>query len=362
MDEKGAPILEPMELKSRIIKVELDEKERGVYTALYNQSRITFDQFVAQNKVMNNFANVLELLLRLRQCCDHPFLVLKKNDLFKELRQSAKRYLQSGGKPSADKSKYIENVLEELRSSPSQTKECPICLEIMDDPVISKCAHSACRECFQACFRSRQYANCPVCRVGLSKSELFDVPTSQNPSFDAKTNWKSSKKVDVLLADLAEIKNKRKNEKALVFSQWTSMLDLLEVALNKEGFKFVRMDGRVPQQKRAQLLKDFADTDVDLMLISLKAGGVGLTLTAANHVFLVDPWWNPSVEEQAIGRAHRIGQTKTVFVTRYIVSNTVEERLLQVQERKRNLVEGAIEEAAAQDKQSRLDDIMYLFS
>ncbi len=132
--------------------------------------------------------------------------------------------------------------------------------------------------------------------------------------------------------------------KALVFSQWTSLLDLVEPHLEAAGIRFTRLDGST--RDRAGVVGDFqSDDGPPVMLASLKAGGTGLNLTAADHVFLLDPWWNPAVEDQAADRAHRIGQERPVVIYRLVARDTVEERLLALQQRKRALADAALGQA-----------------
>lgn len=127
---------------------------------------------------------------------------------------------------------------------------------------------------------------------------------------------------------------------ALVFSQFTSYLDRIEVALKEQGIDFVRLDGST--RRRQQVIEKFRDGQARVFLISLKAGGTGLTLTEADYVFMMDPWWNPKVEEQAIDRAHRIGQTKPVTIYRLVSAGTIEEKVLALQERKRAIADALI--------------------
>jgi SNF2 family DNA or RNA helicase len=130
--------------------------------------------------------------------------------------------------------------------------------------------------------------------------------------------------------------------KALVFSQWTALLDLAEPRLRDAGLAFVRLDGST--QNRGEVVARFqAEDGPPVFLISLRAGGVGLNLTAADHVFLLDPWWNPAVEDQAADRAHRIGQERPVLVHRLVAQDTVEERMLALQESKRALAAAALD-------------------
>ncbi|MFM2246445.1 MAG: hypothetical protein RL071_2519 [Pseudomonadota bacterium] len=151
-----------------------------------------------------------------------------------------------------------------------------------------------------------------------------------------------SSKVELLVETLEEVV--AEGHKALVFSQWTSLLDRVEPALKKAKLNFVRLDGST--RDRQDVVDSFQSPDgPPVFLISLKAGGTGLNLTAADHVFLLDPWWNPAVEEQAADRAHRIGQDKPVMVYRLVSEGTVEERILELQERKRALADAALGQA-----------------
>jgi len=173
----------------------------------------------------------------------------------------------------------------------------------------------------------------------------------------------SSSKVELLLEELEEAA--ADGHKALVFSQWTSLLDLIEPALHRAAIPFERLDGSTAD--RGGVTSRFqAEGGAPVMLISLKAGGTGLNLTAADHVFLMDPWWNPAVEEQAADRAHRIGQERPVFVYRMIAQGTVEERILALQDQKRALFDAALGGApgagAAGTAGITREDLLALFS
>ena len=151
-----------------------------------------------------------------------------------------------------------------------------------------------------------------------------------------------SSKIDLLMESLDNVV--AEEHKAIVFSQWTGLLDLTEPALVAAGIPFTRLDGST--RDRAGVVRLFQDdAGPPVMLVSLKAGGTGLNLTAADHVFLLDPWWNPAVEQQAADRAHRIGQDKPVMVYRLVAEGTVEERILELQQRKREIADAALGEA-----------------
>ena len=166
----------------------------------------------------------------------------------------------------------------------------------------------------------------------------------------------SSAKLELMLEMLDNVV--AEDHKALVFSQWTSMLDLIEPHLSTAGIPYARLDGST--RDRGAVVASFQSPDgPPVMLISLRAGGTGLNLTAADNVFLVDPWWNPAVEDQAADRAHRIGQDRPVLVHRLVASDTVEERMLELQQRKRALAAAATGDAGQVGGLTR-DDLLAL--
>ena len=218
----------------------------------------------------------------------------------------------------------------------------------------------------------------------LTKRRVMNLSDQQQDEYSNPTNWsrvlssareytqrpkrcqscrtghaaETSSKVDLLLESLETVVSER--HKALVFSQWTSLLDLVEGPLAAAGMDHVRLDGSTVD--RRGVVARFQDADgPPVMLVSLKAGGTGLNLTAADHVFLMDPWWNPAVEDQAADRTHRIGQDKPVFVYRLVAENTVEEKILALQESKRRLAEAALGEGAAAASLTR-DDLLELLA
>jgi SNF2 family DNA or RNA helicase len=172
----------------------------------------------------------------------------------------------------------------------------------------------------EALLRLRQAA----CHVGL-----IDKRKTQEPSA----------KIDTLLAQLDQVLDE--NHKILVFSQFTSLLAIVRDRLDAAKIPYAYLDGKT--RDRETRVRQFQnDPDLKLFLISLKAGGLGLNLHAAEYVYLLDPWWNPAVETQAIDRAHRIGQTRHVFAYRLIARDTVEEKVLELQRTKRDLADAII--------------------
>ncbi|HUF94124.1 MAG TPA: SNF2-related protein, partial [Candidatus Limnocylindria bacterium] len=168
-----------------------------------------------------------------------------------------------------------------------------------------------------------------------------------------------SAKFDMLLPRLAEVADE--GHKALVFSQFTSLLALVRARLDRDGIPYEYLDGRT-RDRAARVTRFQADPGCRLFLVSLKAGGLGLNLTAAEYVFLLDPWWNPAVEAQAIDRTHRIGQTRPVFAYRLIARGTVEEKVLELQQTKRDLADAIINADNSLLRTLTRDDLELLLS
>jgi len=192
----------------------------------------------------------------------------------------------------------------------------------------------------EALLRLRQAA----CHPGLLDPKKIDEPSA---------------KLDVLLAQLSEIREE--GHKALVFSQFTSLLAIVRRRLDQEKVRYEYLDGATTN--RQACVETFqTDPGCGLFLISLKAGGLGLNLTAAEYVFLLDPWWNPAVEAQAVDRAHRIGQTRPVFAYRLIARDTVEEKVLQLQKTKRDLADAILSADNSLIRDLKKEDLELLLS
>ncbi len=177
---------------------------------------------------------------------------------------------------------------------------------------------------------------------------------------DEKVETTESIKLDELLREVLENTG---NRQILIFSQFTKMLKIIEEAFTQQNISHVYLDGKTPSAKRKALVDEFqGDQSIKAFLISLKAGGVGLNLTAAEYVYLVDPWWNPAIESQAIDRTHRIGQTQKVFAYKMICKDTIEEKILQLQQKKKALSDELISEEVSFIKKLTKDDVEFLFS
>ncbi|WP_316794756.1 DEAD/DEAH box helicase [Pedobacter agri] len=191
-----------------------------------------------------------------------------------------------------------------------------------------------------------------------SITQLRQICNSAALLADGKSYLQASSKIDVLLE---QIENKALNHKILVFSQFVTMLDLIKKQLEKRKIKFEYLTGQT--RNREEVVQSFQQNDdIPVFLISLKAGGTGLNLTQADYVYLVDPWWNPAVENQAIDRAYRIGQHKNVMAVRLICPDTIEEKIMKLQATKKDLVKNLIQTDGSFFKELSKKELLGLLS
>ncbi|KAI1763291.1 SNF2 family N-terminal domain-containing protein [Hypoxylon sp. FL1150] len=198
--------------------------------------------------------------------------------------------------------------------------------------------------------RRKEKKNKFVSLAALKKASSGNPIAKANYLQRLRKDWVPSAKIERTMELLQDIRAKDPKAKTLIFSLWTSFLDLLEIPIHDGGFRYTRYDGTMQHHDRDMAVKAFMDPqgDMQIMMVSLTAGNTGLNLTAATQVIILEPFWNPFVEEQAIDRAHRIGQKKEVTVHRLLIENTVEDRIRALQEKKRGLVNAALSEEGAQ--------------
>ncbi|XP_073108356.1 DNA repair protein RAD16 isoform X1 [Elaeis guineensis] len=249
----------------------LDRNEQEFYEALYTESRIQFDTYVKAGTLMNNYAHIFDLLTRLRQAVDHPYLVI---------------YSKTAETPKGSKDDTVKD-------------------------------------------------NCGICHDPAE---------------------------DLVMEEIRGMVENDGSAKGIVFSQFTSFLDLIGFSLQRSGIKCVQLVGSMSIPEREKAIQSFTDdVDCKIFLMSLKAGGVALNLTVASYVFLMDPWWNPAVERQAQDRIHRIGQYKPIKSVRFVIEDSIEERILKLQEKKELVFEGTIGNSS--DAMGKLTeaDLRFLF-
>ena len=420
--ERAADVQLP-ELKEEILEPVFDQTERDFYEALYSNVTARFDGFVKKGTVLNNYAHVFELLSRLRQACDHPYLVLhSRNPRLKNQNEEHLSFKKKEVKEDSDDDEEEEeeeeepnkktkakgakkkNEFEVRENVPSDAKETmhycgmPDCGEKVEseDAATSKCHHVFHRECIQPYMQldnGDKGIKCPKCRANLTidlfpddealakikapkderggkknKGELDVediIPKSKTILNQINlSEYRTSSKIETLLVKLREIRtgeNGKKN-KAIIFSQYTSMIDIVEWRMKKENFVIRKLVGSMAVTARAQNLHEFChDPEVDAIIMSLKSGGEGLNLQAANYVFVLEPWWNPAVEMQAVMRAHRIGQKREVTAFRFACKDTIETKMHELQKLKRLVFEGTMDGNEASMAKLSAEDLQFLF-
>ncbi|XP_076887621.1 helicase-like transcription factor CHR28 [Bidens hawaiensis] len=369
---KGEPIIS-LPSKTIILKrVDFSAEERSFYQSLEAEARALFEKYAAAGTVKENYVNILLMLLRLRQACDHPLLV-------KRCGSSSYRRRLSVEKAKQLPQQKLNRLLNCLEAS---LAICSICNDPPEDAVVTTCEHVFCNQCILEHLSSDEN-ECPhsECKTILNKSSVL-CKSTLTASISDRDSVESSQPVDSLKIEAAKALDSSKmkaaievlksitmndhniKEKAIVFSQWTGMLDLLEVCLKDSSIGYRRLDGTMSVVARDKAVKDFNKLpEVSVIIMSLKAASLGLNMVAACHVILLDIWWNPTIEDQAIDRAHRIGQTRPVTVLRFTVKDTVEDRILALQKKKRKMVASAIGDDNNGGSQTRLTfaDMKYLF-
>ncbi|KAL3417170.1 SNF2 family domain-containing protein [Phlyctema vagabunda] len=476
----GKPIINLPPKIEEVQHVVFSDDEQNFYNALESKTKVQFNKYMKAGTVTKNYANILVLLLRLRQCCCHPHLIQD----FEEA--------PLAGESSADTLIALAKSLAPevvARLKGIEAFECPVCYDAVANPtIIIPCGHDTCSECMAKISDTAGQQNmangeeggpvtkCPTCRGRVEMNRVIDWSTfkkvhlpqpaiegdeaagneNSNSGSDSDSDTDSESESDEDEAgnlrgfivnddvedededldddeteDVKEPKPKKQkkkrsykskgkgkgkdkstkhksmamlkkeastsaagrkkymkalaktwqpsakvekcvellrkfqaeNQKTIIFSQFVSLLDLLSVPIAREGWKCERYDGSMNPNARNQACIDFTDKpDCKIMLISLKAGNAGLNLVAASRVIILDPFWNPYIEMQAVDRAYRIGQQRSVEVHRILVENTVEDRIIELCDQKKKMVNAALDEGA-QSSLGRLDtrQLAFLF-
>lgn len=348
-------------LPPKIVEIRRDffnPEEKDLYQSLYSNSKRQFDDYVAEGVVLNNYANIFTLITRMRQLADHPDLVLKRMKL------------------PGNKNKNKNNDNDNIEEIPGVII-CQLCDDEAEEPIESKCHHKFCRICISEYVESfngdTSKLKCPVCHIGLSidleaPAIEMDLDAVEKGSIvnriDMTGSWKSSTKVEALMEELYKSRSDRVTTKSIVFSQFTSMLDLVEWRLKRAGFETVKLQGSMTPSQRQSSIKYFLDTpSVEVFLVSLKAGGVALNLVEANQVFILDSWWNPSLDTgQAADRIHRIGQHRPIRIVKLVIEDSIESRIIELQEKKANMVKATLDKDEKAANQLSAADMQFLFN
>ncbi|KAH7342697.1 putative DNA repair protein rad-5 [Rhexocercosporidium sp. MPI-PUGE-AT-0058] len=385
--------LVPLPLKTvEIVDIELSAPEREVYEHIFTRAKRTFAANVEAGTVLKAYTSIFAQILRLRQTCCHPILTRNQNLVADEEEaaeladaasgladdmdlQSLIERFTAATDDSADANVFGAHVLEQIRDEADN--ECPICSEEpMIEQTVTGCWHSACKKCLLDYIAHQtdkgELPRCFNCREVLNTRDIFEVvkDDSHPEGSDGKPKINlqrlgsnSSAKIGALMTSLKALRRDLPGTKSVVFSQFTSFLSLIEPALSRASIPFVRFDGSMAQKTRKAVIEEFTTSKKGMvLLLSLRAGGVGLNLTMAKRVYMMDPWWSFAVEAQAIDRVHRMGQTDEVKVCRFIVKESIEEKMLKIQDRKKFIASSLGMMSDEEKKLQRIEDIKELLS
>ncbi|KAJ5795078.1 Zinc finger RING-type [Penicillium paradoxum] len=340
------------EMTSRIIRIKFNAHEQEKYSAFQTEAQGALLDFKDKDG-KTKYSHLLEVILRLRQVCNHWALCKNRIDKLMGMLEEHKVVPLTP-----------ENVraLQEMLQLQIESQEmCAICLDNLEQPVITACAHAYCRGCIEQVIE-RQH-KCPLCRADITDTKTLVSPAAElgedTDIVEADPNSPSSK-IETLVKILTA-QGQAPGTKTVVFSQWTSFLNLIEPHLQQRGIKFARVDGKMQSVARDNSINSFSnDPECTVLLASLSVCSVGLNLVAANQVILCDSWWAPAIEDQAVDRVYRLGQKRETTVWRLVMEDSIEERVLAIQERKRSLMLAAFRETAkkkAEDRGTRVADL-----
>ena len=377
----GKPIVQLPNRNFSLKEVHMKGKEHTMYKILEDEGIRHIQELIRRRRLLNNYAHVFALLMRLRQFCCHmhllPLKIREDIELAAEgasvfTDEESDKVLNYGdGLSQATKEELIKILEEKFKEGVDEP--CCICLDELDieRSVITACKHPFHQNCCDDLFKSNNSPYCPLCRSPINKAEIAKLPeredenaavTEQVDMSDIKVDGEMSAKLKAVFSALSQVP---REDKVVIVSQFTSYLNIIQPILRENNYKFTRLDGTMTSSCRNAVLDDFASNpNTKILLLSLKAGGVGLNLVSANHLFLLDPAWNPATEDQCFDRIYRLGQKKDVFITKFIVNETIEDRILDLQAKKKELASGAFSKSIsrADARASRISDIQVLIN
>ena len=359
------------EMSEYVHSIDFLPHEREKYEALEGEAQGLLQKYKASTHRPNGrpqetYRHLLEILLRLRQVCNHWKLCSDRvTSLLAALDEQKVVELTPENKQA---------LQDMLQLSIDSREDCPICLEPLHNAVITTCAHVFGNECIERVIETQH--RCPMCRAEPLETESLvapavelgeSAPTLTETDIDPES---SSSKVEALVQILQSSHKKDASTKTVVFSQWTSFLDIVQARLVAEKIPFARIDGTMRPPARDAAMAAFSSlqekqprNQCPILLASLAVCSVGLNLVAANQVILADSWWAPAIEDQAVDRVHRLGQRRAVTVWRLVMQQSIEQRVLDVQREKRKLMMTAFREKEGKKMgrgTTRLGDIQRL--
>lgn len=295
-----------------VVSRPLSEAECTHYNKILSQSRSVVDG-------SSSTAHIFSLMTKLRLTCCHPWL--------------------------AD-------------TTGVQVHLCGLCKSEAFQCVTTKCNHTFCQECLVQKFRDAVDGDveahripCPDCGAAISNSTLGKKlsPKQRFAKFQAKGSVESSTKLEMVVSAIESMMRDHPGDKMIIFSHFTSFLDVIELMLEERRVASARLDGTMTLSARNTVIRNFQSSSTPVLIASKTATGVGLNLTSANHVIVVDPWWNPAIEEQAVHRCHRIGQKKPVHVSRFVISDTIEHYCFEIAQKKKDFGDAILRAASSNE-------------
>ncbi|KAL1585425.1 hypothetical protein WHR41_05654 [Cladosporium halotolerans] len=407
------------------LRIEFSEEEKQLYGLFASRSNMQLRGMMRESNTLRgkSYAHVLKSLLRLRMICDHGREMLNEEDLKDLEGMDASNAIDLGDEPDLETNrKFIsdrqayellkmqsENDLDYCTrcnkriggKKPRQSSDLDSESSSSDDEdendtigYLDPCYHLYCRVCKDVLvdettfpkLRVDGYHECETCGAyvrfdffAFSRRNFQDylddhapgMKKARHATWDADSYSGPHSKVRALLDQLdksaqetAALPMGEPPIRSVVFTEWTSYLDLLEYALAQHGHNYVRLDGSMNVKQRSAVLQTFkSDPSVTVLLVSIRAGGQGLNFTAANKVYMMEPQFNPGVEHQAIDRVHRLGQERDVEIVHFIMSDSVEEALLKLQEKKMKLARLSMDKkkTRSEEAKKRIEELRELF-
>lgn len=398
-----------------IVNVDLTPNEREAYdsiSAAIKEFMVYLESLDpgTGNEVMRNSQSILGFITRLRQCCN-DFSLVPAESLVKLL--SFYNSKNSSISTTASNSNMVSRLTDEVKmellakfdalfskasgvisndpfnsslQNEESVLECCICFDVLNEEktsIFKGCEHTFCDVCMHKLFRSAGNSTCPMCRQPVKESDIIayndlkmhaekikDITQNTASTIDITKDSLSedsskirSSKTNEIVAAVMNILSNNSNEKVVIFSSFVTYLQILETEFQQSGIRNCKITGSMTQTQRSQEIQKFTkDDDFPLMLCSLKAAGVGITLTRANHIFLADLWWSPAADLQAIDRVHRLGQTRQVHVYRFIVKDSIDEKIYGLQKEKIALSALMFESNANKVREDRLNNFRELLT
>ncbi|RZC62302.1 hypothetical protein C5167_024058 [Papaver somniferum] len=316
------------------VYLELSDEELVEYDQKELDSKEVVKTYIRHGRAVAQYSVILATVQRFRELCNDVASCTSELPKSVNIEDVSKN------------PELLQKLFSKLRED---YLDCPICISPLSGIVITCCGHIFCKKCILKALMHKKKC-CPICRHRLSKSDLFSSPSEEpctnedeNTNMDVSLPGRSgsstySSEVRALLNLLVAARNENPSVKSVVFSQFRKMLVLLVEPLKSAGFGVLRLDSTTTVKRRDDVMTKFTNQDSNsptVLLVEFKYSETGIDLTAASSAYLLEPWLNPAVEEQAMDRLHRIGQ-EDMKIVRLITRNTIEERILQLHDWKKN--------------------------